>query len=180
MKHFLLLHDQTTRITIKRNQFGWKLKWPFFKLFTVTFTWAYYICIVSQFIIPAYRWVMMMLTKSFLWLSCLKSIRNSVIIHFIAKEVRVKATKTLNVILAQQKGIPLQGEKTTRVSEQYWFVCFASSYTYGKYEQDRSLDIIPWEKKEIRTAHYYKLSCSSCDTKTIVTLYNENALKHLG
>lgn len=134
----------------------------------LTFTWAYYICIVSQFIIPAYRWVMMMLTKSFLWLSCLKSIRNSVIIHFIAKEVRVKATKTLNVILAQQKGIPLQGEKTTRVSEQYWFVCFASSYTYGKYEQDRSLDIIPWEKKEIRTAHYYKLSCSSCNTKPLL------------
>lgn len=59
--------------------------------------------VVSQ----SYRWVMVILTKSFLWLSCLKSIRNSVIINFTAKELRVKATKTLNVISWHNKrGFP--------------------------------------------------------------------------
>ena len=88
-------------------------------------------------------------TKSFLWLSCLKSVRNNVLIHFIAKEVRVKATKTLNVISWHNKrGFPYtredhEGEWATSIR----MLCFLINLC-KKYEQDRSLDITPREKNE--------------------------------
>lgn len=65
-------------------------------------------------------------------------------------------SKTLNTILEQQRGFP--NKRENHEGEQHWFVCFAVPWTYGKYDKvfkERSLDIVPREKKE---NHHMKFS----------------------